>query len=186
MEIQYQSEKQIVCEILSNSFINNKSVDYVLKGGLKETMQRNYLIEYSYNFCKKFGQIYLEENACALVVFPEKIKKGFFDYIEDFKFILKSVGLKKLRLLLDREKIIKGKQNKTKDNLYIWFIGVKSDCQGNGIGSALLQQIIKDYPNKTILLETSSKRNLSFYSRNGFIQYNQHIFSYILYFLKKN
>ena len=186
MDVQYNSEKKIVCEILQNSFINNKSVDYVLKGGLKVTEQRNHLIEYSYSFCKRFGQVYIEDNACALVIFPEKIHKRLFDYYHDLKFIFKSVGLKKLSLLLKREKIIKGKRGKNENSLYIWFIGVNTKFQGKGIGSSLLQRIIKEYPNKTIYLETSSKRNLSFYSRNGFLQYNQHSFSYLLYFLRKN
>ena len=71
---------------------------------------------------------------------------------------------------------------------YLWFIGVDPVVQNEGIGSKLLQEII-DYSNvnnRSVYLETSTIRNLSWYEKFGFEIYSEQYLTYHLYFFKKD
>jgi ribosomal protein S18 acetylase RimI-like enzyme len=53
---------------------------------------------------------------------------------------------------------------------YLWVIGVKPACQGQGIGSKLLQPILAraDADGVPCYLETEGERNVRFYEKHGF------------------
>jgi predicted N-acetyltransferase YhbS len=71
---------------------------------------------------------------------------------------------------------------------YLWFIGVYLAEQNKGIGSLLLQEIIQHsiQNNRPIYLETSTIKNLPWYSKFGFKVYSEQDLSYRLYFLKRD
>jgi ribosomal protein S18 acetylase RimI-like enzyme len=56
------------------------------------------------------------------------------------------------------------------DHWYLWALGVSPDCQGRGIGSALIQPALTqaDHDGALCYLETMNERNVSFYLRWGF------------------
>jgi ribosomal protein S18 acetylase RimI-like enzyme len=70
---------------------------------------------------------------------------------------------------------------------YLWFIGVDPKHQNSGIGTTLLNEVIKDSEskNRSIYLETSTMKNLPWYKKFGFDVYNELDLSYKLFFLKK-
>ena len=68
------SDKSAVIEILSKSFSDNKSVNYVVKPDRKREVRMRGLMEYSFDMCHAFGQVWMSDDnqACALILFPEK------------------------------------------------------------------------------------------------------------------
>ena len=87
---------------------------------------------------------------------------------------------------MHREAMIKKLQPK-EQMYYLWFIGVDPEFQNEGIGSKLLEDIIKDGNGKkrSIFLETSTLKNLPWYKKFGFQIYNELELSYKLFFLKR-
>ena len=53
---------------------------------------------------------------------------------------------------------------------YLWALGVEPDSQGRGIGTALLQPVLKQAAadGSPCYLETQTERNVRFYRRQGF------------------
>ena len=84
-----KDDKPIVVDILANSFKDNKSVNYIVPhaGSRKKRLLR--LMEYSFDYCMLFGEIYLSDDkkACALVVFPDK-KNQFYEHYVGFQTCL--------------------------------------------------------------------------------------------------
>jgi ribosomal protein S18 acetylase RimI-like enzyme len=70
---------------------------------------------------------------------------------------------------------------------YLWFIGVDPNEQHNGIGSALLNEVIREgtKKNRSIYLETSTLKNIPWYEKFGFKIYNELDLGYKLFFLRK-
>ena len=97
---------------------------------------------------------------------------------------------------LKREAKLKKNYSKGISGNYLWFIGVLPENQGEGMGSHLLDYIkVKSQrENKHLYLETSSERNLSWYSINGFELYHQmddfgfpfYYFRYLSYLIIRN
>jgi GNAT superfamily N-acetyltransferase len=67
-------------------------------------------------------------------------------------------------------------------------LGVEPKNQGEGIGSYLLNEIIKnvDELGLTVYLETSTVKNLPWYKRAGFREYASIDLGYTLHFLVNN
>ncbi|MGL5872611.1 MAG: GNAT family N-acetyltransferase [Xenococcaceae cyanobacterium] len=62
------------------------------------------------------------------------------------------------------------KQDLPQPHWYLMMLGVKADCQSQGIGSKLLQPILQtaDKEGLPCYLETSTDRAVRFYQKNGF------------------
>jgi ribosomal protein S18 acetylase RimI-like enzyme len=145
-------------------------------------------MEYSFDICYLFGDIFLSEDkkACALIVLPEKKKTTLQSIILDAKLAISCMGLGNLKKAMDREAKIK--INHPKGLMYyLWFIGVESNDQGNGIGSKLLAEVIQEglSKNRPIYLETSTVINIPWYERFGFTIYKELDFGYKLFCLKR-
>ncbi len=182
------SEKELVVDILTASFEANKSVNYIVKQDSKRKIRIRTLMDYSFDVCKAFGNVYLSEDkkACALVLFPDQKRTTLKSILLDAKLIFSCVGISNLKKTLDRESLIKKTQ--PKDTMYyLWFIGVDPKHQNSGIGSTLLNEVIQDSAEKkrSIYLETSTMKNLPWYKKFGFDVYNELDLSYKLFFLKK-
>ena len=182
------SDKELVVDILTDSFETNKSVKYIIKQDSKRKKRIRALMDYSFEVCKEFGDVYLSDDkkACALILFPDKKKTTLKSIQLDLKLILSSVGLSNIKKTLERESLIK--KHQSKDTMYyLWFIGVDPKYQNSGIGTTLLNEVIKDSESKkrSIYLETSTMKNLPWYKKFGFDVYNELDLSYKLFFLKK-
>jgi ribosomal protein S18 acetylase RimI-like enzyme len=96
------------------------------------------------------------------------------------------VGISGISKAIEREKEIKSAYPNPKSMFYLWFIGVKPEHQGQGRGSRLLKRLTEEAlkKNRSVFLETSTRRNLPWYKKHGFEIYHEHDFSYNLYFLK--
>jgi len=182
-------EKDIIVDILTQSFESNQSVNYIINQDKRRLRRIRSLMDYSFEICSEFGDVFISDNkkACALVVYPDKKKTSLKSILLDIKLITQCIGIKNVMKTLNREALIKKIQPK-EPMTYLWFIGVNPEDQNKGYGSNMLQSIIQysDKDNKPIYLETSTIRNLPWYKKFGFEIYSEHDLSYRLYFLKRN
>lgn len=184
-----KNNKPLVIEILAKSFNSNSSVNYIIKQDSKREKRIRALMDYSFEVCSAFGDVFLSDDkkACALIVYPDKKKATLKSILLDIKLIFQAVGLGNISKTLKREKLITTIQPKVPMS-YLWFIGVDPLTQGRGIGSKMLQEII-DYSNsnnRPIYLETSTVKNLPWYEKFGFEVYNEKELTYHLYFFKRD
>lgn len=178
----------LVIQILTKSFDTNQSVNYIVKQDEKRIKRISALMDYSFEVCYLFGDVFLsnDKRACALVTYPDKKKTTLKSILLDVKLIFSAVGLKNIKKTLVRESMINKIQPK-EPKYYLWFIGVDPEYQNEGIGSILLDEIIEDSEQKKrpIYLETSTLKNLPWYKKFGFQTYHELDLSYKLFFLKR-
>lgn len=182
-------DKNQVVDILSNSFDDNKSVNYIIKQDSKRKERIRKLMTYSFDVCYLSGDVFLSDDkkACALILLPDKKKTSLRSALLDIKLVTSVIGLRNVRKAMNREAFI----NRIHPEgllYYLWFIGVDVSSQGKGIGSMLMKDIIKesDSLNRTMCLETSTIKNLPWYENFGFKTYRELDFGYTLYFMKKD
>jgi GNAT superfamily N-acetyltransferase len=182
------ADRVFITEILVKSFDNNASVNYIIKQDWKRRKRIEGLMNYSFNVCYHFGSVYYSEDkkSCALLLIPEQKKTGLRSLFLDIKFVFTSLDLFHLKKTLAREAKIKALRCKGK-TIYLWYIGVDLQSQGNGIGTQLLREVLNtpEMKGRTVLLETSTLQSVHWYEKLGFSVYAQLDLGYTLYFMKK-
>lgn len=181
-------DKTHVIQILAKSFSDNKSVNYVVKQDQKKEDRIRALMEYSFDVCYAFGEVWMsnDDQACALILFPEKKKTSLRTILWDVKLALSVIGIDRVNTVLKRESMIKN--NHPKDSFaYLWFIGVNPIEQNKGIGTAFIQEVIAECERKRrpIYLETSTQKNIPFYKKFGFEIFQSLNLNYTLYQLRR-
>jgi ribosomal protein S18 acetylase RimI-like enzyme len=133
----------------------------------------------------QYGEVYLSDDrcGCALIVLPDKKKLNLW---QDLQLLFRVMGLGNLSRAWQREKKISA-MHPGQLLYYLWFIGVENAAQGNGTGSRLLEEVILrgQSLSRTICLETSTLRNITWYQKHGFQVYGELDLGYRLYFLKR-
>jgi len=187
MQRAINAERNIVVEILTQSFSDNKSVNYTIKQDSRREQRIRKLMEYSFDVCKMFGDVFITEDkkGCALVLMPDKKTTSLKSVMLDIKLVSSVIGIASARKAMSREAAIK-KVHPNELLYYLWFIGVQPTEQGKGIGSSLLNEVIQEGRNKkrTICLETSTLKNIPWYEKHGFKPYRELDFGYALYCMK--
>jgi ribosomal protein S18 acetylase RimI-like enzyme len=181
------SDKTLVVDILARSFADNKSVNYIVKQDNRRKGRLKKLMAYSFEICYRYGKVFLtdDKKACALILLPDKKPATLYSMYLDMMLIFQVIGLKNIRKVVTRESKIK--QHQLKEHAYyLWFIGVDPDAQHKGIGSSLLDDLIKEAKSvqRTIYLETSTLKNIPWYEKFGFSIYNRLNLGYEIFFLK--
>jgi ribosomal protein S18 acetylase RimI-like enzyme len=188
MERARVNDREAVVDVLVKAFDDNKSVNYVVKQDVDRRTRMRGLMEYSFDICNAFGEVWVSEdrNGCALVLFKDKQRTTLSSILLDIKLAIKVIGLSRVKRVLSREAKIKSNHPKTLF-AYLWFVGVNPEAQNKRIGSSLLTQLIGrfDSQNRPIYLETSVDRNLSWYQKHGFEIYQTIEQSYTLYLLRR-
>ena len=181
------NDKDLVVDILAKSFETNQSVNYIIRQDARKLKRIRHLMDYSFELCFLFGDVFLsaDKKACALVLYPEKKKATLKAILLDLKLIFFSVGLQNIRKTLAREAMIKKLQPRER-MAYLWFIGVDPEYQNTGIGTQLLNEVIQNsrLKNRPVYLETSTAKNLPWYKKVGFQVYQELDLTYKLFFLK--
>jgi ribosomal protein S18 acetylase RimI-like enzyme len=174
-----RNHKTQVIQILAKSFEDNQSVNYIVKQDSKKTERIRAFM---------FGEVYLsdDQKGCALVLYPNQKRFSIKSTLLDVQLLLNAIGLTRAGKAMSRESAIKS--NYPKEPIYyLWFLGVNTSDQNNGIGSKLLKEIIEDSQrqHKSIYLETSTIKNLPWYEKFGFSIYNELDFGYKLFLLRR-
>lgn len=183
MKIAGPADKTHIIKLLCKSFNDNFSVNYIIKQDQQRMQRMAALMDYSFEVCMRFGEVWLSDDAyaCALVLYPQNKRSTIW---LDLQLILQAIGIGGIKKALAREGMIKAKKPAV-DMLYIWFIGVDPVMQHKGVGSKLLQEIIARKQGLPVYLETSNSKNLPWYRRFGFEIYEQLTLTHTLYFLKR-
>lgn len=184
---QYQDKAPIVA-MLTDAFHDNQSVNYVVKQDRKRMERIRALMDYSFEMCWNWGQVFISEDkaAAALLLEPHRKQTNLKAIWLDLQLALKAIGLGRVARVLAREARIEAHHPK-EPFLYLWFIGVAAEAQGQGIGSQLLGEVIQKsetsgYP---LYLETSTERNLPLYQRHGFETYAEQDYGFPLYLMRR-
>ncbi len=183
------SDKKRVVEILSRSFDDNKSVNYLIPHDSRRMQRIGELMAYSYEQCRLWGKVVLSEDrkACALVIFPDRKRTTLPSLLLMGWLILKSIGFLNIAKAIDRESQVASHHPAT-PFYHLWFLGVLPEYQGEGIGSKLLNELLADANamNRPVHLETSTHRNIPWYEKHGFSIYSKISLSYDLFLLRRN
>jgi len=188
MTVVEQADKEKAINILTLAFDQNKSVNYVVKQGDNRVDRIRQLMGYSFDYCKKFGEVYKsnDDNAFALILYPERKKTTFKSIVWDTQLATNVIGFSRVMQVLNREGLIK-KHHPKEPFAYLWFIGVDPAQQGKGIGSKLLKDVINmnEKKERPIYLETSVDKNLPWYKSFGFEIYQELNLGYNLFLLRR-
>jgi len=181
-------DRQKVVFLLAQAFKDNQSVNYIVHKDQYKTSGIYALMEYSFDVCFSFGEVYLSDDkaACALLLPSNAKQTTLLSIWLDIKLIFNAIGVCRISKALKREAAIK-KLQWANDHIYLWFIAVDSSQQHQRIGSQLLNEIIDDAREKAlpVCLETSTLTNIPWYQKHGFEIYNELDLGYQLYFLKR-
>lgn len=133
-----EGQKSLVVNILTKSFDDNKSVNYVVKQDGNRQERIRGLMAYSFDVCNAFGDVWISDDAqaCALILYPDKKRSTLSAVIWDAKLALSVIGLTRVGQVLSREAKIKSLHPKEQFS-YLWFIGVSPELQNKGKGSRL-------------------------------------------------
>jgi ribosomal protein S18 acetylase RimI-like enzyme len=181
------SDKQFIIDILSRAFENNNCVNEVIKQGRNRQKRIRNIMDYSFEICWNYGEIYYtpDHKAVALLFFPEKKKSTVKSILRDVSFLLSDIDARQIIKVITRE--FQLRKYYPEHFAYLWYLGVDPECQGKGVGSSLLKEVIKleDRSNVPIYLETSTLINLSFYKRLHFKVFKRLHYGYTLFMLKR-
>ena len=183
-----EEERDLVIEILTDSFEDNQSINFIINNDERRVQRIRALMAYSFDMCNLFGEVYLndERTGCALIMYPHKKKTTLKVIWLDLMLIINSIGIGRASKAMSRETQIKNRYPK-EPFYYLWFIGVDKSAQHQGEGSKLLSEIIQDSEKQKlpILLETSTAKNIPWYQNFNFEIYDKIEFKYTLFMLKR-
>lgn len=125
MERVGKAHKSKVLDILTKSFDDNRSVNYVVRQDRNRLRRIRGLLDYSFKVCNAFGDVWMscDEQAWALVLYPDKRRFGIKSISWDIELAISVIGLSRVGSVLEREAKIKAHHPK-KPFSYLWFIGV--------------------------------------------------------------
>ncbi|MCE6989561.1 GNAT family N-acetyltransferase [Dyadobacter sp. CY323] len=180
-------DKGLIVSILTESFQDNQSVNYLIPADNKRLERIRALMEYSYETCRMFGKVYLsdDKSGCALISFPERKKTTLKSLWLEVKLILTGIGFSNISKAINREKEI-SKNYPVHPIFYLWFIGVLPEKQNNGVGKQLMSELLAESERmkRPVYLETSTLKNLPWYKKFGLDVYNQLNFGYNLFLIR--
>lgn len=182
------ADKKLVVEILTESFQDNQSVNYLIPNDSRNARIRA-LMDYSYETCKLFGKVYVSEDrkGCALVSFPDRKKTTLKSLWLEVKLIFGAIGFGNISKAVNREKEI-SKNYPSPSLYYLWFIGVATESQNNGVGGKLMTELLMEAKRmeRPLYLETSTLKNVPWYKKFGLNVYNQLDFGYTLFLIRND
>ena len=189
MKYATNDDRDLIITILSSSFMDNQSVNYLIPQLSDKQKRIQALMDYSFETCRLFGEIYIsdDDRGCALISFPERKKTTFRSLLTEIKLIFKAIGFENISKAIQREKAI-SKHYPDGNIYYLWFIGVMPEFQGRGIGEKLMREILADADRmkRAVYLETSTLKNIPWYEKFGFEVYNELDFGYKLFLMRRN
>lgn len=180
------NQKELVIDIISNSFDQDPGVNYLISQDKNRKLKIRYLIDYCFEVAIKSGEVYLsdDDKAAALITYPDSPLNILETVRLEVKLLWKALGVGNGIRALRREALLKAKRPK-KDIVYLWFIGVNPKYQGQGVGKLLLNEIVNYSASldKPLYLECSP-HNLDWYKMMGFEVYDELSEDPFQYFMK--
>ena len=186
-----KAHKKRFVDIIVDAFADNPSVVDVVKQDKKRDARIRKLAEYSYEFGKRRGGLYLSNDGNGIAIFyVEDLKRTYMDHWADIKLAFQVVGFSRVRYLLAKESYRKRIRPK-EPFFYVWFLGVEKPHRGKDSILDLKNMIFNEAArlNLPILIETTIEQNKRVYERFGFEVYHIHRFHDRMpptYFMRRN
>lgn len=181
-------DKQLVVNILTKAFFDNKSFNLIVRQDDNKNNRIQKIFDYYFDIHISAGFIYISDDnsACAMISCSDKRKESIKSIFADIK-LLYYLGIRTALKGFKRERVVAEARTKSR-YYYLLFLGVHPDKQGMGIGSNLMREILnnKNELDLPICLETSLIRNVEFYSKLGFYIYHEMQFGFPLYFMVRD
>lgn len=127
------------------------------------SMARSYLRRDKHVYVVGDGQ------AAAMWSAPGAWTLPFSEMLRETPSALKAFGGNTFRAVRTQLQV-ESKHPKDPTHWYLGYLGTRSDSQGQGIGSAMLREVLEpaDAAGVPAYLESSNERNLTLYRRHGF------------------
>lgn len=161
--------------VLSAAFNKDPLFLYLFPFDSTRLQFMNAFFKINLEYCMKAGEVYINYgiNGCAMWLFPG-CRAGFCQKHTDtravrFQSVLDSESLSRLDAFMQH---MRGCHNQVISQPYclLMFLGVDEEHRNQGIGTKLLQPVLKmaDTKNLPCLLDTMNRDNLAFYEKKGF------------------
>jgi len=187
MKIATEGHRNIVVNILTKAFDQNKSFNSIIIQDHKRVERIKKVFDYYFTLNLKYGRILLsdDEKACAVISFPDQKRTTIKTIFLDVKLLF-LLGIKSVKKGFSREAVISKTHPRT-NFYYLLFIGVEPRNQGQGKGSELLKDLINDSEKmgRPIYLETYLDKNVDLYKKNGFNIFKTLQFDFPVYCMKR-
>ena len=174
MRIATVKDKDLLCEILSESFLYNPSVNWIVNNRKEREKRIVQLVKYSVSKSLREGTAIISDNekGAALYFLSNSSKFSLSEIWRQILLAVQVIGLFRIKEIQKRESFIKNHKLKT-PHLYFWYLGVKSDARDGKASKELRDYVfqIAEENQLPILIETSEPRNIKTYKRMGFKTY---------------
>lgn len=165
-------ERAIVVELITETFLENPSVNIVIGEGGNRKKKISRLADYAFtkSLNRKGAFISQNQKGVALCFRSDEGGSNLKELYYEVRFAL-AIPVKNVIATLKREGYIK-KHRLSEPHLYFWFLGVNKD--GEKAVFELKEHFfeLSSEQNLPILLETSVMRNRLIYERYGFEVYH--------------
>lgn len=159
-------------QVLARAFNDDPFVNWVF---LQDSHRIEHMERFFDNFLRRlalpYNEVYTTEDlrGAALWSPPEKWNLGLVQQLYLLPEIVRTIGIKLLISRIVGINAVMQKHPKV-PHWYLQILGTEPELQSRGIGSALLEPILRfcDQNQMPAYLENSKERNISFYENKGF------------------
>jgi ribosomal protein S18 acetylase RimI-like enzyme len=179
-------DKKMVVNILTQSFINDPHVNWLIKKSRNKNKMK-IIMEYVFEESLGRGAVYLNDDNTATTLWnTEKQEKVTFRYVKRNLAFLFRIGVISTIRILKADRLIYSKYPEKYCQLYL--IGVLPEEHGKGLASAMMNPILAEMQTQAIPihLETENPRNVEIYKKKGFsIYHTMQIENNTLYWMRR-
>jgi ribosomal protein S18 acetylase RimI-like enzyme len=171
-----RSDKELVVEIIADSFNENQRINWVIKNDHKRRLRIRELALYAFKTALKRDGVLIssDEKGVALCYRYNKKRDSILDYYNKLRLGIKTIGITRIPMILKRMAFVRNKRPKSGNYLYFWFFAVAKEARGKESAYELSNQIFSESKEKDLMVyaETSDRRNSIIYERFGFETYH--------------
>lgn len=169
-------DRQLVIDIIADTFPDNPSVLSILKNDKKESLRMRSLADYVFKTALRKGGAYLSDDNTGVAICYQMNghKDTLIDYWNQAVLAFKAIGIERVWEVMKRDSYVKKQRPESGDFLYFWFFGVTTEGRGSKAAYDLKDAIFAKAANQKtpIYLETSIAKNKRVYERYGFEVYH--------------
>jgi ribosomal protein S18 acetylase RimI-like enzyme len=157
-------------EMLARAFHDDPIVDWVFRDERRRPKYTRRFFEGRARVLIGQREIYLAEDgaAAALWARPDEWRDPPLQAFKELAILVPGVGRRAVQVM--RGLIEVETRHPKEPHWYLAVLGTDPARQGEGLGSALLRQVLEDCDRDEVpaYLETGTERNVAFYTRHGF------------------
>lgn len=167
-----RSDKDLVVNIIAQSFDTNPSVNSVVKNDRKRGKRIRHLAKYAFKtgYARNGVFISSDKKGVAICYRYNYKKETIKDYWNQLILVITSIGLVRVFKIMKRDSFVKNKRPSDGNYMYFWFLGVLDEGRGKGASVELKNYLFSeaDKLKLPVYLETSVDKNIIPYKRYGF------------------